>query len=158
MTLWRLVLILGGASLLAACGPHVYMLVPSDAHAGQLHHDIYGPEKLSVTYAGKTYSGDFETTRSHHIHGRHRRHLGWIADAQLIERSLFHVTLVPHPQPLSRGERGASRPYWTVVQYGTINSTNDGANLDCHLEWPYAGKPAGTCEEPTGKSFAVRFE
>ncbi|MPZ46493.1 MAG: heavy metal translocating P-type ATPase [Betaproteobacteria bacterium] len=40
----------------------------------------------------------------------------------IIERSLFHVTLVPHPQPLSRGERGASRPYWTVVQYGTINN------------------------------------
>ena len=120
MTLWRLALIFGGALLLAACGPHVYMLVPSDANAGQLHHDIYGRERLSVTYAGRTYSGDFETTRSHRIDGRHRRHLGWIADAQL--------------------------------------SANEGTHLDCHLEWPYAGKPAGTCKEPTGKSFAVRFE
>ena len=120
MTLWRLVLVCGGAALLAACGPHVYMLMPNDANAGELHHDIYGSEKLSVTYAGKTYSGDFETTRSHRIHGRHQRHLGWIADAQL--------------------------------------SATDGTHLDCHLEWPYAGKPSGTCKEPTGDYFAVRFE
>ncbi|MPZ45729.1 MAG: hypothetical protein GEV05_20525 [Betaproteobacteria bacterium] len=119
MTLWRLVFIFGGASLLDACAPHAYTLVPSDANSGQLHHDIYGPEKLSVTYA-RLIAGDFETTRSHRIHGRHRRHLGWIADARL--------------------------------------SAEDGTHLGCHLEWPYAGKPSGTCMEPTGKSFAVRFE
>jgi hypothetical protein len=67
MTLWRLVFVCGSASLLAACGPDVYMLVPNGANAGQLHHD-------------------------------------------------------------------------------------------CHLEWPWAGKPSGTCKESTGDSFAVRFE
>ncbi len=120
MTLWRLVLVCGSALLLAACGPHVYMLMPNDANAGELHHDVFGPEKLYVTHAGKTYSGDFETTRSHRIHGRHRPRLGWIADATL--------------------------------------KAEDGSQVVCHLEWPWAGKPAGTCTEPTGNSFAVRFE
>ena len=120
MTLWRMAPVLGGAALLAACGPHVYMLVPGDATTGHLQHEIYGPETLALTYAGRTYSGDFETTRSHRIHGRHRPRLGWIADAKL--------------------------------------STKDGTHLDCHLEWPYAGKPSGTCKEPSGKPFAVHFE
>jgi hypothetical protein len=115
-----MVIVFGGASLLAACGPRVYILEPRDADAGQLHHDIYGPGQLSVTYAGKTYSGDFETTGSHRIHGRHRMHMGWIADAQLTAKDRTH--------------------------------------LHCHLEWPYAGKPSGTCQAPTGNSFAVSFD
>jgi hypothetical protein len=120
MTLWRMAIILTGASLLVACGSRMYILVPSDADGGRLDHDIYGPGQLSVTYAGKTYSGDFETTGSHCIHGRHRIHRGWIVDVQLTAKDRTH--------------------------------------LHCHLEWPYAGNPSGTCQTPTGKSFAVRFE
>ena len=35
------------------------------------------------------------------------------------------TSLDPHPQPLSQVERGALCPYWTVVQYGSINNAVD---------------------------------
>jgi hypothetical protein len=113
-------LAVGCASLLAGCGPHVYKVAPGHAATGELQHEMHGPEKLSITYEGKAYFGEFEATRSRRIHGRHQRHRGFVGDVEL--------------------------------------SARDSSKLYCHLEWAHAGEPSGSCREPSGKAFAIRFE
>lgn len=119
MTTWRWAFV-GCTLLLAGCGPHIYRVSPGNAATGELQHEMYGSEKLSLTYGGKAYFGEFDTTRARRIHGRHQRHLGFVGDVDLDAR--------------------------------------DGSKLYCHLEWDYAGRPSGACREPSGGSFAIRFE
>jgi hypothetical protein len=42
------------------------------------------------------------------------------------------------PQPLSQVERGALCPYWTAVQYGSINRSADNGRQICYRRFSYA--------------------
>ena len=68
---------------LSAC-VHTHRTTDVSEPIGELMHTEAGSGTLSIHYAGKRYSGEYEWAPSHRIQGEHQRYPGRTARAELL--------------------------------------------------------------------------
>jgi hypothetical protein len=83
--MFKLIHMITAATAIALSGcANVHTLVPERASAGWLDHTSATTGKLELTYAGKTYSGEFGIERPRSVDGEYQRHRGYMAKPSLV--------------------------------------------------------------------------
>ena len=112
-------LVLVAALALTACVHSHQTLSNPPAPIGELIHTEAGSGTLSIEYAGKRYTGEYEWQPSRWIQGKRQRHMGRVARTTLV--------------------------------------APDGDTVFCDIQWGAGLRPAGSCQNSTGKSFYLQF-